>query len=204
MRTKFIFIGVFIFLLTTIPFYAQKGSKTKKMHKPTLEKIYMQKKAKAQKKGIVKNQKKMKQIDIVKPIKLEKVKKREFPRIDPLTKEIIPKYNPSPENEITILFPNSGMLYPNTDDFLIQHFMILQWRATRGHTVEIKTLRETIHGNYGVVQDWTPYVVDDPEGIRDESIPFSGSPVGHRLLVKILIRDAAERSQVKTIFIGHE
>ena len=204
MKTKLFFTGVFFFLLTTTTFYAQKGSKAQKTHKPTLINIYKQKKTKAQKKGIVKNQQKMKQIEIVKPLKLEKVKKREFPRIDPLTREIIPRYNPSPDNEITVLFPAADMLYPNTDDFLIQHFMILQWRATRGHTVEIKTLRKTIHGSYGVVQDWTPFLVDEPDGVKDVKIPFSGSPVGHSLLVKLLIRDTADRSQVKTIFIGHE
>ena len=146
-------------------------------------------------------QKEMKQI---KPTIVKAIPKNRVGTIDPLTQELIPPYNASPGNEITILFPPSNMQYPNSNDLQIQSFMLLQWKATSGHTVEIKTLRENIHGFYEVVQDWTPFVVDEPDGIKDEKIPFSGSPVGHSLIVKILIRDTADRSQVKTIFMGRK
>lgn len=178
MKTKFLFLGILFFLFTTTAFYAQEIKKIE--------------------------QKEMKQIKVVKPPIVKAVPKNRVGTIDPLTQELIPPYNASPGNEITILFPPSNMQYPNSNDLQIQSFMLLQWKATSGHTVEIKTLRENIHGFYGVVQDWTPFVVDEPDGIKDVQIPFSGSPEGHRLIVKVLIRDTADRSQVKTIFIGHE
>lgn len=198
MKTKLLFLGTLFFLLTTTAFYAQRGTRGYKKGKTKIEKSH---------KIPVKQQKEMKQVIMTEPQKpitvpVRKVENRI--RIDPLTQELIPPYNASPGNEITILFPPSSMQYPNTGDFQIQNFMLIQWKATRGHTVEIKTLRENIHGFYEVVQDWTPFVVDEPDGIKDEKIPFSGSPVGHSLLVKILIRDTADRSQVKTIFMGRE
>lgn len=198
MKTKLLFLGTIFFLLTTTAFYAQKGTRQHKKGKTKIEKSQ---------KMQVKQQKEMKRVIMTEPQKTIAIPVRKVGnrvRIDPLTKELIPPYNASPGNEITILYPPSSMQYPNSNDFQIQNFMLLQWKATRGHTVEIKTLRETIQGSYGVVQDWTPFVVDEPDGIKDEKIPFSGSPTGHSLLVKILIRDTADRSQVETIFIGHE
>lgn len=196
MKTKLLFLGTLFFLLTTTGFYAQKDNTPYKKGKTKTEK---------RQKMQVKEKKEIKQVIINEPQRrIVPVKKENWIRIDPLTEELIPPYNPSPGNEITILYPPSSMQYPNSNDFQIQNFMLLQWKATTGHTVEIKTLRENIHGVYGVVQDWTPFIVDEPDGIKDEKIPFSGSPTGHRLLVKILIRDTADRSQVKTIFIGHE
>ncbi|WP_310993526.1 hypothetical protein [Aequorivita marina] len=196
MNSKLLFLGTLFFLLTTTAFYAQKGTKQPKEGKTKIEK---------RQKMQGKQQKRMKRVIINGPQKtITPAKKRNRIRLDPLTQELIPEYNPSSGNEISILYPPSNMQYPNSNDFQIQNFMLLQWKATTGHTVEIKTLRENIHGFYGVVQDWTPFVVDEPDGIKDEKIPFSGSPVGHSLIVKILIRDTAERSQVKTIFIGHE
>ena len=198
MKTTLLFLGTLFFLLTSTAFYAQKDSKRHKKGETKTEKSQ---------KMHVKQQKEMKQFIIAEPQRAIAVPARKGEnqiQIDPLTKELIPPYNPSPGNEITILFPTLGMRYPDSSDFLIQSFMLLQWKATSGHTVEIKTLRETIHGFYGVVQDWTPYLVDEPDGIKDVRIPFSGSPDGHRLLIKILIRDTADRSKVKTIFLGHE
>jgi len=182
MKIKLLFLGTLFCLLMATPFYAQE---TRKIEKKEMKQVKMEKKE-------------MRQIKMINPPKAK------IGRIDPLTQQLIPPYNPSPGNEITILFPTSSMQYPNSSDFLIQSFMLLQWRVTSGHTVEIKTLRENIHGFYGMVQDWTPFLVDEPDGVKDVKIPFSGSPAGHRLLVKILIRDTADRSQVKTIFVGHE
>lgn len=179
MKTKLSFVILFS-LLTTTTFYAQKVK--------TLE------------------QKEMKQVITAKPQKTLVPAKVENNQIllDPLTQQLIPPYRPSVGNEIKILFPPSDMQYPNSNDLQIKSFMLLQWKATSGHTVEIKTLRETIQGFYGVVQDWTPFVVDAPDGIKDVKIPFSGSPYGDPLLVKVLIRDTAEPSQIRTIFIGHD
>ena len=180
------------------PIFAQKGNKQHRKGETKTEK---------RQEMHVNQQKEMKPEIITEPQKTIAVPAKkvvERIRIDPLTKDLIPIYKPSAGNEITILYPPSNMQYPNTDDFQIQHFMLIQWKATTGHTVEIKTLRENIHGFYGVVQDWTPFLVDSPDGIWDEKIPFSGSPEGHRLLIKILIRDTADRSQVQTIFLGHE
>lgn len=197
MKTKLLFLGTLFFLLTTTGFYAQKDNTRYKKGKTKTEK---------RQKMQMNQQKEMKQVKIKEPQRrIVPVKKVEnWMRTDPLTQELIPPYNPSPGNEITILYPPSGMQYPNSNDFQIQNFMLLQWKATTGHTVEIKTLRENIHGFYGVVQDWTPFVVSEPDGIKDEKIPFSGSPVGYPLLVKILIRDTAEPSQIRTVFIGHD
>ncbi|MGO3184291.1 MAG: hypothetical protein ACTIJ9_15800 [Aequorivita sp.] len=197
MKTKLLFLGSLFFLLTTTAFYAQKDNTRQKKSKTKIEKSQ---KIRGQ------HQKEMNQVIVNEPqrplVPVKRVKNRI--RIDPLTKELIAPYNPSSGNKITILYPPSSMQYPNSNDLQIQSFMLLQWKATPGHTVEIKTLRENIHGFYGVVQDWTPFVVSEPDGIKDEKIPFSGSPVGYPLLVKILIRDTAEPSQIRTVFIGHD
>ena len=190
MKKVILFVGILFCMLMTMPSYAQ--TTTKEKQKSNMEVV---------------PPKKMEQIKVIQPPKVIIVPKQErviHGRIDPITGEEIPPYTTGPPSkEITVIFPPSQLQYPNSNWFVLDNTTItLEGEATVGRTLEIKMLR-AYNEDYTLVQDWTSFIVKE-DGIWIARIPWSGVTEGQSVKLKILIRDRANRSEVKTVFVGRE
>ena len=181
MKTKLLFLGTLFCLVVATPLYAQETRKIEK--------------------------KEMTQLEIVNPPKdkVVPIKKRVVHgRIDTITGEEIPPYTSGKSSKkFVILFPTSSLQYPNSNWYVLGDGKIpLHGEAPGGHTIEVKMLRE-YNGNYTLIQDWTPYSVHQ-EGYWGAGIAWDGVSEGQSVKLKVLVRDTANRTLVKTLYLGRE
>lgn len=175
MKTKLLFIGTLLCLLVSTPLYAQKMKEVK--------------------------QKKMEQMEIVQPPrKIVPVKKRVIHgHIDPITgEEVIPQPTPPPkEYDLSFTYPESSDYYPYTSwSIMTEETLTVRGLATGEHTLEIyMKYRGT------VIKDWEPVYVQ-ANGVWETQINWggTGSPQGTKLTISV--RDTADRSEVKKMYLG--
>lgn len=186
MKNAILFIGVLFCMLMAMSSYAQETTKYKQTEM---------------------KQKEMKQIKVIPPSRVKVVPKKErviHGRIDPITgEEILPDPILPPYKELIVVYPPKGLQYPNSTWFVLdRETIVLDGEATSGHTLEVKMLRKD-NENYRVVQDWTSFNVRQ-DGIWIKHIAWNGVADGQSVKLKIMVRDIADRSKVKTVFVGRE
>ncbi|NGX83167.1 hypothetical protein [Aequorivita sp. KMM 9714] len=209
MKTKLLFLATLLCLLVATPLYSQitKRSKTKDA---TNQKIA----APSNKKLLDTNK-----IMVIDPdnTKLVPVRKQVVRgRIDPITGEQIPptKSGP-PSKKLAITFPHISQQYPHSNFYVLGESVSgnteghipevqLHGEGPAGRTVEVKMFR--VDQNNKLIQDWTaiPEKIS-PDGFWGGGIPWgTHEDEGKSVKLKLLVRDAANKSDIITLFVGRE